>query len=77
MEKYSKGSIHFLCSSLCGHQNTIENERKNSTTIVTTITEYRTPEKKESDLIFAVYQIQRHPILTAYMMISQGPSQKH
>ena len=34
-----------------------------------TITEYRTPDRKNTDLVFAVYQDKKHQILATCMMI--------
>ena len=42
-----------------------------------TITEYRTPHKKDTDLVFAVYQEKKPQIPTSYMMIGVNLLQRH
>jgi len=42
-----------------------------------TITEFRTPDKKDTDLIFSVYQDKKHLIPILYMMIWLDLSQRH
>jgi hypothetical protein len=42
-----------------------------------TITDYRTPDRKNTDLVFAVYQDKKHQILATCMMIWVNLLQGH
>ena len=54
-----------------------QNKKENGNDNKKTITEYRTPSIKNTDLVFAVFKTNRHLTLIHYIRIWQGPLPKH